>query len=105
MADTWDAWTAEDVRTLADPFFVPCQDLEDLAFGWVIDQIAAAFGATLREDLELNEAQIGAFFQSFLERVPERLRNPIQRTASIAFLKTPYSLLHQGFAHTFCVAS
>ena len=105
MADTWDARTTEDVRTLADPFFVPCQDLEDFSFGWVIDPIAVAFAATLRKDLALNEAQIGAFFQDFLERVPERPRNPIQRTASITFLKTAYSLLHQGFAHTFSVAS
>jgi hypothetical protein len=83
-----EARTAEDVRTLGDLFFVHCQELEDLTFGWVVDQILAAFAATLAEDLELDESQIEALFQRFLERVPERLRDRIQRTASMGFLKT-----------------
>lgn len=82
------ARTAEDVRTLGDLFFVQCQELEDLAFGWVIDQILTAFAATLAENLELDEAQIGQLFQEFLHRVPERLRDRLRRTASIGLLKS-----------------
>ena len=77
------------------------QELEDLAFGWVVDQIMAAFAATLTEDLALDEAQVEALFQHFLERVPDPLRHQIQRTASTAFFKTTQPLLHQRFTRTF----
>jgi len=83
-----EARTAEDVRTLGDLFFVQCQELEDLTLGWVIDQILAAFAASLAEELELTEAQIEGLFQHFLDRVPNGLRERITRTASIGLLKT-----------------
>ncbi len=37
LRDEWlalQARTADDVRTLGDLFFLHCQELEDLAFGW-----------------------------------------------------------------------
>ena len=49
---------AEDPRTLGSPFYAQCQELEDIAFGWVVDQILAAFAASLEDDLDLTEAQI-----------------------------------------------
>ncbi len=52
-----------------------------------MDPILAAFAATLQDDLELTEAQIEHLFVRFLERVPERLRDRIVRTASMGLLK------------------
>ncbi len=46
-----------------------------------------AFAATLQDDLELTEVQIEHSFARFLERVPERLRDRIVRTASMAVLQ------------------
>ena len=78
---------AEDPRTIGDLFYAQCQELEDIAFGWVVDQILAAFAASLQADLELTEAQIESFFAGFLKRIPAHLRDRIVRTASIGLLK------------------
>ena len=78
-----EARMAEDPRTLGDLFYAQCQELEDIAFGWVVDQILAAFAASLKDDLDLTEAQIDSLFAGFLKRIPEHLRDRIMRTASI----------------------
>ena len=77
----------EDPRTIGDLFYAHCQELEDIAFGWVVDQILAAFAASLQDDLELTEAQVETFFAGFLQRIPWHLRDRIVRTASIGLLK------------------
>ena len=77
----------EDIRTLGELFYVQCQELEDIAFAWVWEQIVAAFKATLSEDLDLTEEQIDQLFHRFLERIPETIRHRITRFASIGLLK------------------
>lgn len=77
----------EDVRTVGELFYVQCQELEDITFGAVMDQILAAFAATLAEDLDISEAQIEQLFQRFLSRIPQPLRERITRHASIELLK------------------
>ena len=52
----------EDVRTVGELFYVQCQELEDITLGAVMDQILAAFAATLAEDLDISETQIEQVF-------------------------------------------
>ncbi len=52
-----------------------------------MDQILAAFAATLAEDLHISEAHIEQLFQRFLSRIPQPLRERITRHASIELLK------------------
>ena len=74
--------------SLGELFYVQCQELEDIAFAWVWEQIVAAFKATLSEDLDLTEEQIDQLFHRFLERIPETIRHRITRFASIGLLKS-----------------
>ncbi len=77
----------EDPRTIGDLFYAHCQELEDITLDWVVDQILAAFAASLQDDLELTATQIETFLAGFLQRIPPHLRDRIVRTAPIGLLK------------------
>ena len=77
----------EDVCTLGELFYAQCQELQDITFAAVMDQIFTAFAATLNEYLDLSEEQIDALFQRFLTRIPVSLRERITRYALIELLK------------------
>jgi len=73
----------EDIRTVGDLFYIQCQELEDIAFAWVWEQIVAA----LAEELDLSEEQIDRLVHRFLDRIPEAIRDRVTRFASIGLLK------------------
>ena len=77
----------EDVCTLGELFYAQCQELQDITFAAVMDQIFAACAATLNEYLDLSEEQMDELFQRFLTRIPISLRERITRYASIELLK------------------
>ena len=72
---------------MGDLFHTQRQELEDLAFGWVVDQILAAFAARLQTDREITESPIEDLFARFCARVASSLRQRIIRTASTELLK------------------
>ena len=82
-----EARKAEDVRTIGDLFFTQCQELQDITFAAVMDQIMAAFAAALNEYLDLSEDQLEELFQRFLAKVPASLRERMTRYASIEVFK------------------
>ena len=82
-----EARTAEDVRTIGDLFFTQCQELQDITFAAVMDQIMAAFAAALNEYLDRSEDQLEEVFQRFLAKVPASLRERMTRYASIEVFK------------------
>ncbi len=61
----------QDIRTVGELFYIQCQELQDIAFAWVWEQIVAAFQATLAEELDISEEQIDQLFHRFLDRIPD----------------------------------
>jgi len=56
-------------------------ELADLTWAVVWDQIMAAFQATLRDQLDLTSDQVEALYQAFLSKLPAALRERIVGTS------------------------
>jgi hypothetical protein len=54
-------------------------ELTDLTWAMVWDQIMAAFEAALQETLDLTPDQVETLYQTFLQKLPEPLRDRINR--------------------------
>jgi len=72
---------------VGDLFYIQCQELEDIAFDWVWEQMVAAFQAPLADELDLSEEQVDRLFHRFLDRIPAAIRDRVTRFASIGLLK------------------
>ncbi|WP_053958035.1 IS4 family transposase [Sulfobacillus thermosulfidooxidans] len=69
--------TEQDLRSIGSLFFVMVDELVDLTWAIVWDQIMAAFEAALRDTLDLTPDQVEALYQAFLQRLPAPLRDRI----------------------------
>jgi len=52
-------------------------ELADLTWAMVWDQISAAFGHALRDTLDLTPDQVDRLYQAFLQQLPATLRGRI----------------------------
>ena len=71
----------QDLRSVGSLFFVMVDELADLTWAVVWDQIMAAFQATLRDQLDLTSDQVEALYQAFLSKLPAALRERIVGTS------------------------
>jgi hypothetical protein len=65
----------QDLRTVGSLFFVMVDELADLTWAIVWDQIMAAFEAALHNTLDLTPAQVEALYQAFWQKLPAPLRD------------------------------
>jgi hypothetical protein len=72
-----EARSETDLRTVGALFFVMIDELPDLTWAMVWDQIMAAFEAALQETLDLTPDQVETLYQTFLQKLPEPLRDRI----------------------------
>ncbi|MHB8674682.1 MAG: IS4 family transposase [Candidatus Limnocylindrales bacterium] len=66
-----------DLRTVGALFFVMVDELADLTWAKVWDQIMAAFQAALQDALDLTPDQVEALYQAFVRKLPTPLRDRI----------------------------
>lgn len=71
-----------DLRTVGALFFAMVDELSDLTWVLVLDQIMVAFRNALRETLDLTPDQAETLFQAFLQKLPEPLRNRLQPSSA-----------------------
>ena len=72
-----EARSEADLRTVGALFFVMVDELTDLTWAMVWDQIMAAFEAALQETLDLTPDPVETLYQAFLQKLPEPLRDRI----------------------------
>ena len=68
-----EARSEADLRTVGALFFVMIDELADLTWAMVWDQISAAFGNALRDTLDLTPDQVDRLYQAFLQQLPAPL--------------------------------
>ena len=67
----------QDLRSIGSLFFAMVDELVDLTWAIVWDQIMAAFEAALHDTLDLTPDQVEALYQAFLQKLPDSLRDRI----------------------------
>ena len=72
-----EARSEADLRTVGALFFVMIDELADLTWAMVWDQISAAFDNAVRDTLDLTPDQVDRLYQAFLQQLPAPLRGRI----------------------------
>ena len=72
-----EARSEADLRTVGALLFVMIDELAELAWAMVWDQISAAFDNALRDTLDLTPDQVERLYQAFLQQLPAPLRGRI----------------------------